>query len=136
MDDFEAMKQALNAQEGFTSHNGIRVLSIEKGLCRCGAEVTPTERNPHHIAHGGLLFALCDTAAGVAATTLGRSVVSRSADFHFLHPATGRITAEGRVVTAGLHMAYCTAEVYDEAGTLLAAGGFEMFYINEPLKTD
>ncbi len=134
--DFEKMRQSINAREGFTRHNGIEVLSIEQGLCRCSVEVTPEERNPHDTAHGGLLFAICDTAAGIAATTQGRSVVSRAADFHFLHPATGTVTAVGRVVSAGYTMAYCTAEVYDKAGRILAAGSFEMYYLKEPMKLD
>ena len=136
MQDFEKMKQVINGREGFNRHNGIEVISIEEGLCKCRMEVTPEVRNPHNTAHGGLLFAICDTAAGIAATTQGRSVVSRSADFHFLRPATGTVTAVGRLVTAGYTMAYCTAEVYDEAGTLLAAGSFEMFYLKEPHKLD
>lgn len=136
MRDLEKMKEKINAREGFTRHNGIEVLSIEKGLCKCGTVVTEQVQNPHNTAHGGLLFAMCDTAAGVAASSLGRSVVSRSADFHFLRPATGTVTAVGRVVSAGAHMAYCTAEVYDEAGQTLAAGSFEMFWLQDPLKLD
>lgn len=136
MPDLDELREKINAEEGFARHNGIRVTSLEKGRCTCAATVTEKVQNPHGVAHGALLFGLCDTAAGVAATSLGRSVVSRSADFHFLRPAEGAVTAVGRVVSAGLHMAYCAAEVYDEAGELLAAGSFEMYFLQGPLKRD
>ena len=132
--DLDELQERINSEEGFARHNGIRVTSLEKGRCTCAATVTDKVQNPHGVAHGALLFGLCDTAAGVAATSLGRSVVSRAADFHFLRPAEGAVTAVGRVVSAGAHMAYCAAEVYDESGVLLAAGSFEMFYLTEPAR--
>ena len=134
MPDFEKMKEAINGRGQFTQYNGIRVTDLAEGRCECQVTLTEKGCNPHGIAHGGLLFSMCDTAAGIAATTLDRSVVSRTAEMHFLRPAVGGvITARGRVVSAGAHMAYCTAEVFDEKGELLASAGFEMFYLQKPV---
>ena len=126
----EELKEKLNARDGFTRHNGVRVIDLGEGWCDCEVVLTDEGKNPHGIAHGGLLFTMCDTAAGVAASSTGRRVVSRTGSIHFLAPAAGgTFTARGRVVRAGRHMAYCTAKVFSETGELLATADFEMFYI-------
>lgn len=131
--DLQELKARINADEGYMRFNGMEVTELSSGYCEVRAPVGPEKLNPHGIAHGGLLFSLCDTAAGVAATTLGRSVVSRAAEIHFLHPAMGRaVTAKGRVDDAGAHMAYCTAEAFDETGEKLVSASFEMFFIQRP----
>ena len=133
--DLEELKARVNAGEGYMRFNGLEVTELSPGYCEVRAAVGREKLNPHGIAHGGLLFTLCDTAAGVAATTLGRSVVSRTADIHFLHPAPeGTLTARGRVADAGGHMACCTAEVLDGEGKVLAAASFEMFFIQGPFR--
>ena len=135
--ELDELKARVNADEGYTRLNGMEVTALSPGYCEVRAAVGREKLNPHGIAHGGLLFTLCDTAAGVAATTLGRNVVSRAADIHFLHPALGgTLTARGRVADAGGHMACCTAEVLDDRGEILATASFEMFFIQGPGQAD
>ena len=130
MVDAQWLKDRVNRQEGFALHNGITVTEVGEGYCACRVEMSEEKCNPHHFAHGGLLFAMCDTAAGTAATSLGRGVVTRSADIHFLRPGTGRvITAEGRVTDHGRTHAYGVAEARDESGKLVCAATFEMVFL-------
>ena len=127
----EELKARINSDNGFMSYNGITVAEVGKGECLCQVEVGQNGLNPHGIAHGGLLFTLCDTAAGIAASTTGRKVVSRASDMHFLHPGLpGVLTARGQVVQAGSRTALCTAEVRDEKGELVATASFEMFFLD------
>ena len=130
MADWEKWKENINAENGFVHHNGITVTEIAEGVCTCQVSLGQKGLNPHDMAHGGLLFTMCDTAAGIAATTTGRKVVSRAADIHFLRPAwPGLLTVRGQVVRAGRQTALCTAEVRDERGELLTTASFEMFFI-------
>ncbi len=130
MVDAEWLKNRVNRQEGFALHNGITVTRVAEGYCACQVELGADKFNPHGFAHGGLLFAMCDTAAGTAATSLGRGVVTRSADIHFLRPGTGRIiTAEGRVADHGRTHAYCTAEARNERGELVCCASYEMVFL-------
>ncbi len=130
MVDKNWLMDRINRQMGFALHNGITVTAVEEGYCACRVELGAEGLNPHGIAHGGLLFALCDTVAGTAATSLGRGVVTRSADIHFLRPGTGRtVTAEGRVTDHGRTHAYCVAEARNEAGQLVCAATFEMVFL-------
>lgn len=129
--DMERLKK-LNEEDGFIRHNGIRVTALERGECECRAELTREGMNPHGIAHGGMLFAMCDTVAGVAGTTLGHKVVTRSASVYFLRPgAVGTLIARGRIVHRGRHTALCEAEVYGEGERLLMRASFDMAFIDE-----
>ena len=133
MRDMEQLKELLNGRDGFNRHNGIRVTAVGEGWCDCQVTLTDEGKNPHGTAHGGLLFTMCDTAAGIAASSASRGVVSRTGEIHFIAPAVGgTLTAKGRVVRAGRHMAYCTAEVFDEAGEMLVSASFEMFFLPGP----
>ena len=94
MQDLEQLKRQINAENGFIRHIGVAVTEIGEGFCRCETVLGEDGLNPHGVAHGGLLFTMCDTAAGVAATAAGRKVVSRAGDIHYLLPGRpGPLTA-------------------------------------------
>lgn len=119
-----------NEGDGFTQHNNMRVVAVEKGFCRCEADLGPHSMNIHGFAHGGVAYTLCDAASGVAAASLGRMVVTRSASIQYLRPGRGeKLTAEARVVHAGRHTALCEARVYDDAGQLLVTAAVDMFFV-------
>ncbi len=131
MMDLEQLKERVNADEGYMRFLGIEVTDLAEGYCQCRAPLGPEKNNPHGIAHGGFLFSVCDTAAGIAGTTLGRTVVGRSADFHFLRPGTGAfVTAEGRVVEAGRTTGLCQVELFDEKGALISVGSYELYFLD------
>ena len=134
MTDLEILKQKLNEQKGYMHFNGIEVTKLEPGYCEARAPMGEEKLNPHGFAHGGYLFTLCDTVAGIAASTGGRGVVGRSADVHYLRPAGGEyITARARVVRQGRNMAFATVELFDDAGRLAATAGVDMFFVGQPL---
>ena len=130
MQDLQRLKASVNAGEGFMRMLGIEVTALEPGYCECRAPLGPEKNNPHGIAHGGFLFTVCDTAAGVAGTTLGRGVVGRTADIHFLRPGTGAyVTARGRVTEAGRTMGLCQVELFDDRDQLIVTGSFELYFL-------
>ena len=118
--------------QGFTGLCGLKITEASEGCCTVRCDISPQHLNPLGIAHGGLVFTLMDTAAGVAAATVcppGKRGVPRSAGTHFLRPAvSGRVTAEGRVLKAGRSMALIQGEARDESGELINHGDFEIFY--------
>ena len=129
--DLEKLKEKVNADEGFMRFNGIEVTHLEPGCCQCRARMEKNKENPHGIAHGGFLFTICDTVAGIAGTSLGRGVVGRSADIHFLKPGRGGyVTAEGRVVEAGRTTGLCQVEMRDDRGELIVSASFELYFID------
>ncbi|MBR2716124.1 MAG: PaaI family thioesterase [Oscillospiraceae bacterium] len=132
--DMEQFKSFMNEAPGFNRHNGIRFTVVEEGYCECEVDLTQEGRNPQGVAHGSLLFALCDCVTGMAAATTGRSMLTQSAGIHYLRPGTGgRLTAKSRMIKNGRTTALCVGEVYDETGRLLATSEFEVFYTSTEL---
>ena len=90
------------------------------------------------MAHGGLIFTLCDVATGVAARTGGRITVTLDSNIHFLRRAkdTEKLVARGRVVKAGRTTGFVTAEVFDDTDKLIATADMTVYYVDENTYTD
>lgn len=77
------------------------------------------------IVHGGMVTTLLDTAMGGACWSILTEEESfLTADLHveFVRSARpGVLRAEGRVVQRNRRVAFCAADLYDEAGELLAS---------------
>lgn len=135
MTEKETMELIRRRHEGFTGYCGLVIDEAAAGACRAHVELQPRHLNPRGAVHGGLLSTLLDVTAGTAAIVAfdpPRWAVTQSADVHYLRPALGsHLTAQAKTVKAGRSIAYVQAEVYDEAGTLVTAGSFEMFYVDK-----
>ncbi len=77
------------------------------------------------IVHGGLVATLLDTAMGGACWSVmaeGQSFLTADLRVEFMRSARpGTLRAEGRVVNRTRRVAFCSAELQDAEGTLLAA---------------
>ena len=77
------------------------------------------------IVHGGMVTTLLDTAMGGACWTVldeGESFLTADLRVEFMRSARpGTLRAEGRVIQRNRRVAFCLAELYDEAGELLAS---------------
>ena len=132
--DMKVFQAFMNEAEGFNLHNGIRFTVVEEGYCECEVELTQNGLNPQGVAHGSLLFALCDGVTGMAAATHGRSMLTQAAHIHYLRPGTGpKLTAKSRLIHNGRQTALCIGEVYDSAGRLIVTSQFEIFYTTDTL---
>ena len=89
--------------------------------------------NPYGVLHGGITFTLADTGMGIAVFTLmspDERTTTVECSMRYLLPAkSGRIVAECRVIRRSNRFAITEAEVFDEAGQLLAVAGGS-FYIS------
>ena len=61
-----------NGFYGFNRHNEIQIVDVDDGTSVIEVPLRKESNNPLGIAHGGLIFSICDVAAGVAA--LGRNM--------------------------------------------------------------
>lgn len=66
---------------------GIQVLRASEGRATAVLRVTPEMANGHGIAHGGLVFALADTAFAMAANTFGAGIATAEASISYISPA-------------------------------------------------
>ena len=117
----------LNSRGGYNAHNGIVITDVEDDSCVVETELRPEALNPLGMAHGGLVFSLCDVAAGVLVAQTGQKGVTTSSSMSYLHPSYGsRLRAEGKVLKSGRTITVIEASVYDERGVLTARGTFEL----------
>lgn len=107
---------------------GYDVAEAEEG--RVLVTMVPTEAhlNPAGTVHGGLTATLLDSCMGLAIqTTLDRGIGSTTLEFKIsllrpITPDTGKITAEGKVLTCGRRVGAAEGRVVDGQGRLLAHG--------------
>lgn len=62
--------------DAFSHWLGIKVISIDKGLCSLSCEVNSDMLNGFHIAHGGITYSLADSCLAFASNSHGMQCVS------------------------------------------------------------
>ncbi len=106
----------------------LRAIDPAAGTIEIGFTADERFLNPGGTVQGGFLAAMLDDTQGPAlfGSTNGEAYAP-SIDFtiSFLKPARpGKFVAKGRVVSLGKTIAFTEAELYDEAGDLIARGTF------------
>ena len=66
----------LMSKDAFSHWLGIRILEIEPGYCKLSMTVRPEMVNGHQTAHGGISYAISDSALAFAANSRGQKAVS------------------------------------------------------------
>ena len=88
----------LLSREGTGPAWGIEIEEAREGYARIAMTVRPDMLNGHAIAHGGMIFALADTAFAYACNSRNVSTVAQAASIVFLAQAKAseRLVAEAR----------------------------------------
>ena len=72
----EAIPYKMLSLDPFSQWLGIEILECEIGRCKLGMSIRKDMLNSMNKAHGGISYALADTAFGFAANTHGKYAVS------------------------------------------------------------
>lgn len=105
---------------------GMRLVEVEAGRVVWSAEPGECHYNPIGVVHGGFAATLLDSAMGCAVhATLPAGVAYTTLELKVnlvrpLTDATGRVTAEGRVLHAGRRTAIAEARLTDAEGRIYA----------------
>ncbi len=101
---------------------GIEILEVAPGRVRLAMVVRPDMVNGLGMCHGGIVFALADSAFAFACNSYGEPMVAASAGIDFLAPtARGeRVTATATEVSRGARHGIYDVAVTDAAGRVLA----------------
>jgi acyl-CoA thioesterase len=83
----ERSVRALYDRDRASQRLGMRVTECRPGFARVVMKVTADMLNGHQVCHGGLVFALADSAFAFACNSHDRSTVAASATIEFLAPA-------------------------------------------------
>ena len=109
----------------FVKELGIELLLGDNGRSRLELEVRPEYLNGWGAVHGGVTMTALDVAMAVAARSLepdGKGVVTIEMKTSFMQagPVQGRMIASGTCMHRSSSMAFCEAEIRDEADRLVA----------------
>jgi acyl-CoA thioesterase len=98
----EPVRQMLAADRSLAGL-GIQVLSAVSGTAAATMTVTPDGANGHGIAHGGLVYALADTAFACAANSQAAGSATAAASIVYFSPAQvgEQLIAEAQVRHVG-----------------------------------
>jgi uncharacterized protein (TIGR00369 family) len=119
----ELVRQRMKESQA-TELLGFDVESVHDGRAIFRLDVRPNHKQIHGVVHGGILAALADTTAAIAAyTTVPRGVELATLEFkiNYLEPVPGgRIKADARVLRAGRNFIVTECEILNESGSLAA----------------
>ncbi len=103
---------------------GIELAAAERGAVKLRLQVRPDLRQNRGVLHGGVIASLIDTATAfaiVSQLTEPEKFTTVDLTVNYLRPLKeGSVTAAARVIRAGRRLLTVTAEVFDEAGNLVA----------------
>lgn len=115
--------------QGFIKNNNYKIIDVNEEMCKIEGIVTDTSLNPFGIAHGGYIFGLVDTTAGLLANLFGNAVTTNSS-INYLNKGKGNmLIAEARILKKGKDITTCECSVYDEENKIIAKAILEYFYI-------
>ncbi|GAB4453321.1 MAG: hydroxyphenylacetyl-CoA thioesterase PaaI [Bacteroidia bacterium] len=72
----EIVNLLMMKNDAFSQWLGVQVLEITKGYCKLQMQVRKEMLNGFHIAHGGITYALADSALAFASNSYGYKCVS------------------------------------------------------------
>jgi uncharacterized protein (TIGR00369 family) len=106
------------------AHLGFDVEKVAKGRAIFQLDVRAHHKQLHGVVHGGILAALADTTAAIAAYTAvprGTEIATVELKINYLEPVLGgRIRADARVLRAGRNFVVAECEIWNEDKSLAA----------------
>jgi acyl-CoA thioesterase len=103
---------------------GFDVESVHAGRAIFRLDVRPRHKQIHGVVHGGILAALADTAAAIAAYTAvprGVELATLELKINYLEPVPGgTVKADARVLRTGRNFIVTECEIFNESGSLAA----------------
>jgi uncharacterized protein (TIGR00369 family) len=103
---------------------GFDVESVQDGRAIFRLDVRPKHKQIHGVVHGGILAALADTTAAIAAYTViprGTELATLELKINYLEPVPGgRVKADAKVLRAGRNFIVTECDIFNETGSLAA----------------
>lgn len=127
----ETARKLLFRDKNFARECGVCPELVELDRVVATMATGDLHRNPSGMIHGGVLFTLADTAAGIAARADGRMYVTQNADIHFLRGQQGgTLRAEGTVIHRGRSTCLIRVDITGEDSRLLATAELTFFCVS------
>lgn len=124
-------KENMKKDRGFCFNNNYNILYVTDNYCEMEGIINETSLNPFGIAHGGYIFGLADTAAGIAAMTDNRTALTVNSNINYLKSSKGKkLIAKAKAIKSGKSISVIEVSIYDENDEYIAKATFDYFYLN------
>lgn len=114
---FAEVVAAIFEEAAFIQSLGIRLESVEPGICRTTMAVTDQHRQHDGFIHATVIAAMADHTAGAAAGSLVAAdelILTAEYKINLLRPGSGGpMRCEARVIKPGSRLTVVTSDVYD-----------------------
>lgn len=102
------------------------------GYIKMSVPINEETTNPYGMIHGGILFTLADSVAGLTCISMNKKVVTLNSNINFLKSATkGYVHAEPRIIHNGKTTVLMEVDMKDDEGNLLSKASITMFVIGD-----
>lgn len=114
--------QVMIAGDNASKWLGASLASVEPGGAVMTLQVKEHHLNGHGICHGGIIFALADSAFAFACNSYNRVAVAQSNAITYLSPAQAGsvLTATAREISKSARSGLYDVEVSDDSGVMIA----------------
>lgn len=133
--DLQKIQHFRNTRSTYCVKNGIYLEELRPGYARVTKTITADDLNPLQYAHGGVYYAVADTACGSAVISHGYMAVTVSGSYNYFRSAKegDTIICEGREVKHGQTICVSECTIVDQAGNLLGNGSFTFYLLDQPV---
>jgi acyl-CoA thioesterase len=134
----ERLVAVMLERDAFTAWLGAQVVALEPGACAVRMRVRPEMLNGFGVCHGGVTYALADSALAFASNTHGRVTVSIENSITYPAPvhAGDELTADAREEAGSTRLAFYRVEVRKADGTIVALFRGTVYRTKQPLAGD
>lgn len=136
--EFKTCVEQMFKEAAFISQLGIKLKSVEPGMCEAMLDIVPEHRQHLGRIHGGVLATLAGHTAGGAATTIlpaGMVVVGVEFNVNLLRAIDGnQLLCRAHVLKPGTKLIVAESEVYDgayKAAKLVTKATFTFIAVKE-----
>jgi len=118
----EKSSAGLDAKDAAARSLGIVVEAVSPGTAQLRMPITPDKLNGHGMCHGGLIFALADTAFAHACNSYNQRVVAQHCSVSFMAPGMPGdvLTAQAREVHHAGRSGIYDIEIRNCSGEVIA----------------
>ncbi|MCD8020100.1 MAG: PaaI family thioesterase [Clostridiales bacterium] len=126
------------AQIPFAKEFDYRLEEMHRGRLCCKVYAGGHLRNLYGNIHGGALYTIADTIAGIVVDTCGYLGTTVQGEIQYLKAAkdTSYVICEAETVKEGKNIFVISARIYDERGLLLDTATFTYFVVREQKETE
>lgn len=116
------MQESFGAYIPFVDHLGFEMVFFDDGQSELRYTPEPEHLNSFNVTHGGAVMTLLDVTLASAARSVDKAMgaVTIEMKTSFMQPASGALTAKGRLIHRTRNMAFTEGTVYDANGNACA----------------